>query len=177
MKIGNYTFEHCSDGMRFSYGPFIDEWDTTDSTKLYQMVVGALPETSKPKFTKEFNMNNVYVTVDGKTYKTSGGVMRIPACGEYCEINVESIMAPFNEVNLLPSIKDVIFNPPATIVFWSDDTKTVVRAQGDDIYDPEKGIAMAISKKLLGNKYDYYHTFQCYLKKWNKQQEDNSMEV
>ena len=72
-------------------------------------------------------------------------------------------------VSLTHTIKDVIFNPPATIVFWSDNTKTVVRAQDDDSYDPEKGLAMAISKKMLGNKYDYYHTFLRYQKKWDAQ--------
>ena len=76
-----------------------------------------------------------------------------------------------NEPAVAPTIKDVIFNPPATIVFWSDNTKTIVRAQGDETYDPEKGIAMAISKKMLGNKYDYYHTFLRYQKKWEAQME------
>ena len=28
---------------------------------------------------------------------------------------------------IMPRIKKVIFNPPATIVFWDDDTKTVVK--------------------------------------------------
>ena len=45
-------------------------------------------------------------------------------------------------------IKKVIFNPPATIVFWKDDTKTVVKAQGE-AFDPEKGLAMAISRHYL----------------------------
>lgn len=45
-------------------------------------------------------------------------------------------------------IKKVIFNPPATIVFWKDDTKTVVKAQGE-VFDPEKGLAMAISRHYL----------------------------
>jgi hypothetical protein len=68
-----------------------------------------------------------------------------------------------------PTIKDVIFNPPATIVFWSDNTKTVVKADGD-AYDPEKGIAMAISRKMIGdNKREYYNIFRHYLKKWEKQ--------
>lgn len=61
-------------------------------------------------------------------------------------------------------IKDVIFSPPATIVFWKDGTKTVVKAEGED-YDPEKGLAMAISKKVLGNNYSYYNTFKKWLKK------------
>lgn len=58
-------------------------------------------------------------------------------------------------------IKKVIFNDPATIVFWNDGTKTVVKAH-DEEFDPEKGLAMAISKKLLGNKGNYYNEF----KKW-----------
>ena len=61
-------------------------------------------------------------------------------------------------------IKDVIFSPPATIVKWKDGTKTVVKAEGED-YDPEKGLAMAISKKVLGNNYSYYNTFKKWLKK------------
>lgn len=68
----------------------------------------------------------------------------------------------------IPEIKDVIFNPPATIVFWADGTKTVVQCQGDDEFDPEKGLAMAISKKMLGNKYEYYHVFKHWLKKYEK---------
>ena len=115
-------------------------------------------------------MNDVYITIDGKTYKTQGGTMKLGP-SEYCEIEVEACIDPQYEVSLTPTIKDVIFNPPATIIFWSDNTKTVVRAQGDESYDPEKGIAMAISKKMLGNKYDYYHTFLRYQKKWDARME------
>lgn len=64
-------------------------------------------------------------------------------------------------------IDNVIFNPPATIVFWSDGTKTVVKAQDDDIFDLEKGLAMAISKKALGNKGNYCNE----LKKWLPEEE------
>ena len=115
-------------------------------------------------------MNNVYITIDGKAYKTCSGTMKLGP-NEYCEIEVEACIGPHYEVSLTPTIKDVIFNPPATIVFWGDNTKTVVRAQDDESYDPEKGIAMAMSKKMLGNKYDYYHTFLHYQKKWDAQME------
>lgn len=63
------------------------------------------------------------------------------------------------KANKLPKIERVIFNAPATIVFWSDKTKTVVKAQGEDEFDPEKGLAMVISKKALGNKGNYYNVF------------------
>lgn len=65
-------------------------------------------------------------------------------------------------------IKNVIFNDPATIVLWADGTKTVVKADGEK-FDPEKGLAMAISKKALGNEGNYYNTFKKWLPK-------NSME-
>ena len=62
-----------------------------------------------------------------------------------------------------PDIKDVIFNDPATIVFWSDGTKTVVKAENEP-FDREKGLAMAIAKKHLGNKGNYFEVFKKYLK-------------
>ena len=54
-----------------------------------------------------------------------------------------------------PEIKNVIFNDPATIVFWTDGTKTVVKCQEGDEFDPEKGLTMAIAKKAYGNKGTY----------------------
>ena len=65
--------------------------------------------------------------------------------------------------NKIPEITRVIFNKPATIVFWADGTKTVVKSHGKEKYDKEKGLAMAISKKALGNKGSYYDTFKKFL--------------
>ena len=66
-------------------------------------------------------------------------------------------------------IKDVIFNDPATIVLWADGTKTVVKAE-NETFDPEKGLAMAISKRALGGKYSYYDTFKKYVGRYEKKQ-------
>lgn len=78
----------------------------------------------------------------------------------------------------VPIIKKVIFNPPATIVLWGDGTKTVVKCHDEDpydewwnkkyghplySYDPEKGLAMCIAKKALGNKGNYYNEFKRWL--------------
>ena len=63
-------------------------------------------------------------------------------------------------------IYDVKFNPPATIVWWSDNTKTVVKTASDEPFDKEKGLAMAIAKKFMGNKGNYYNEF----KKWIKEE-------
>lgn len=62
-------------------------------------------------------------------------------------------------------IKKVIFNNPAIIVFWSDGKKTVVKCAGDEAFDEEKGLAMAISKRVLGNKGNYYNEFKKWLPK------------
>ena len=62
-------------------------------------------------------------------------------------------------------ITKVIFNNPATIVFWSDGKKTVVKCGSDEAFDEEKGLAMAISKRVLGNKGNYYNEFKKWLPK------------
>lgn len=61
---------------------------------------------------------------------------------------------------LTDAIEKVIFNNPATIVYWKDGTKTVVKANGEDVFDKETGLAMAIAKKALGNEGNYYETFK-----------------
>ena len=72
------------------------------------------------------------------------------------------------------AIEKVIFNDPATIVIWADGTKTVVKTQNGEEYDPEKGLAMAITKKALGNKRDYYHTVKHWTKKYDKQTKEQT---
>ena len=72
------------------------------------------------------------------------------------------------ESNMLKGkIEKVIFNDPATIVFWKDGTKTVVKASNEE-FDPEKGLAMAIAKKALGNNGNYFNEF----KKWLTEEEE-----
>lgn len=83
------------------------------------------------------------------------------------EMNHVSLIDAMNELNTALTdvsleIENVIFNGPATIVFWSDGTKTVVKCN-NDLYDKEKGLAMAIVKKFLGNKGNYYNVFRKWL--------------
>lgn len=68
-------------------------------------------------------------------------------------------------------IKKVIFNDPVTVVLWEDGTKTIVRSGDGDIYDDEKGLAMAIAKKALGNKYNYYEVFKKWLPEEKEEEE------
>ena len=70
------------------------------------------------------------------------------------------------------SITNVIFNNPATIVFWSDGTKTVVKCDERDEFDPEKGLAMAICKKYFGGG-----LYNDIFKKWIPKEETPKIEI
>lgn len=54
-----------------------------------------------------------------------------------------------------PSITKVLYSNPATIVFWEDGTKTVVKCQEGDKYSYAEGIMHAIIRKMFGNNKQY----------------------
>lgn len=62
-------------------------------------------------------------------------------------------------------IKKVIFQNPATIIMWEDDTKTVVRCTKGDQFNPEAGIALCYMKKILGNDGSYHKVFKDWISK------------
>lgn len=90
-------------------------------------------------------------------------------CQQYLRNDVDTI---YDCYDIRRFIKKVKFNPPATIVFWTDNTKTVVKCSGED-YDPEKGLAMCICKKVLGDKGNYYEVF----KKWLQKEEETESDL
>jgi hypothetical protein len=81
---------------------------------------------------------------------------------DLCTKNTAIKVTTAKNPDIKPTIKRVMFNPPATIIFWSDDTKTVVKCQEGDTYNPETGFALAYLKKLLGND----NTFNKEIDKW-----------
>ena len=56
----------------------------------------------------------------------------------------------FNKVLVGMYITKVIYQDPATIVFWSDGTKTTCKTQEPDVYSKETGLALCVLKKLVG---------------------------
>lgn len=82
--------------------------------------------------------------------------------------NGDDIIKLMNTSNKQDLIKDVIFNNPATIVYWVDGTKTVVKAHNEK-FDPEKGLAMAICKRFLGSNKSGSN-FNNIFKKWLPEQ-------
>lgn len=67
------------------------------------------------------------------------------------------------ECDLYPT--RAIFHNPATIVFWNDGTKTVALREVNDDFDSEKGLMVAILKKILGG--GEMHRWMDYLKTFN----------
>lgn len=67
-------------------------------------------------------------------------------------------------------IEKVVFNPPATIILWADKTKTVVKCQGGEPFDPEKGMAMAFMKKARGNTGRYFKEIDKWCKPYQEKE-------
>lgn len=99
----------------------------------------------------------------------------------YIDTDIKATLNAFFDTKMREQfgIKKVIFNDPATIVIWADDSKTVVKTQNGEKYDPEKGMAMAISKKCFSNTGGYYNIF----KKWvpydaaKAEEEDETIDI
>ena len=111
----------------------------------------------------EKNMRQEVLSSEYITSTTFG----IPCTRSYVDTDTAARNVAYDQMRGLVRkrfIKNVIYNDPATIVFWSDGTKTVVKAE-DEPFDPEKGLAMAIAKKHFGNEGNYYDIFREWLPK------------
>lgn len=134
----------------------------SESTKEIIERMYKIRKTNDPR--AMYNTGNIYVVIDGKAYIPETMEVR-PGFREAMEYDFSVSTDPSYVVeNTMLAIKNVIFNPPATIVFWGDGSKTVVKAQNNEEYDPEKGLTMAFFKRMHGNKGHYFEE----IKKWTK---------
>lgn len=107
---------------------------------------------------RHFTIGKVYDVIDGKITNDNGYTYN--NCDDV--IKFLSKWYGFEKVDNYSFISRVIFNGPATIILWSDGTKTIAKTHGGDAFDPEKGFAVACAKKLLGNG----GAFRTELAKW-----------
>lgn len=102
--------------------------------------------------------------IDGHTYsiRFDNRVTTYPMSSEkVCDTRLKADIIPeCLSINMrktrqtyLPWPSHVIFHPPATVVFWDDDTKTVVKCMKDEEFNPEIGLAMCFCKKVMGDGY------------------------
>ena len=64
-------------------------------------------------------------------------------------------VVPFFDKWIKPKPIRVIFHPPATIVYWDDNTKTVVKCSENEEFIQEVGLAMSFIKKLYPNRSEF----------------------
>ena len=101
--------------------------------------VGSLTVSDYTGFTVPYQSPLAYPTTDGKS----------PVSNALAE-TYANIIFPCR-------IDRAIFHDPATVVYWKDGTKTVVKCHNEP-FDREKGLAMCIAKKVLGK--DFHKTFR-----------------
>lgn len=58
---------------------------------------------------------------------------------------------PTGSWNIVPKVKKIIHSGPCTIVFWEDNTKTVVRLEEGKEYDEYAAFTAALAKKCYGS--------------------------
>ncbi len=107
-------------------------------------MLSALDANNKNKFVKVGRVEQFSMDIDSENSFELSGVL---------DFKTTEVLSK------TPKIEKVIFNKPATIVFWNDGTKTVVKATKKDKFDAEKGLAFAICKKLMGSK-DFHKVFE-----------------
>ena len=161
-RVGTVAASHEIDGVHHCW-VLIDGFDNphkVDPTIAFhdnQLApwLGDNQKTSDAAMSRYIKYKNDMKQVRNQTYSSTVKLMENL---KYLS-NKQSVFS--DTVSSIPKIKSVIYNDPATIVFWEDGTKTVVKCKNEK-FDPEKGLAMAFSKKMLGNKGNYYNIF----KKW-----------
>lgn len=57
------------------------------------------------------------------------------------------------EIETAPKVDRIIFNNPATIVFWKDGTKTVVKVAEDGEFNVYWGFCAALAEKVFGSNH------------------------
>lgn len=139
--------------------------------KLRQLNNGAMNERNQTLVGMEIriNYNEPYILSIEKKPRPQY-VVNLNTC--YPSIDISGLIKAANTIkkgfeNMFGTLRNieivkVIFNEPATIIIWDDGTKTVVKAQKGEVFDKEKGLAMAVVKKAFGNNGNYYNEF----KKW-----------
>lgn len=100
--------------------------------------------------------NDAYSYALDTIYGASSQAERITEVAEQKAKNLKDFKNRFFGGYRIPEVREILYNGPATIVFWEDNTKTVVKVQpGEEYYDPDKAFAMAVCKKLFGNKFNH----------------------
>ena len=122
-------------------------------------------------FERDIERNKNGVSINGIDVSFTDDLIDEPLLFEIKLVYEKPVKLPFlhhictiDYLNSIPEVKKIIFNDPATIVYWKDGTKTVVKCQKGDNFDSEKGFAMAFLKKCWGNKGNFNNNLRKIMK-------------
>lgn len=82
-------------------------------------------------------------------WKIGSGISNKEATNGGFKVKTEEIRKKFLPVMYAP--KKIIYNGPATIVFWEDGTKTIVKKAKGEKNNRYNAFCAALAKKLYGN--------------------------
>lgn len=72
-------------------------------------------------------------------------------CEGHCEYCCDDLYDTEPDMWGIPDIDHIVFSGPATIVFWADGTKTVVKCMAGEKYERYAGFMAACMKKMFGS--------------------------
>ena len=145
-----------------NHGVKIEAWFIRSDIACSKMVC---PTNRKTLHARAKNIINSIYGIPNGSSKWWDELKTICALTDIELISKKNSKEAYNK-HIFSEIKDIIINDPATIILWKDGTKTVVKCQNDDTFDPGTGIAMAILKKLYGNSGFYKDIFEPAIEKY-----------
>lgn len=93
--------------------------------------------------------SSIYQYIDSNTKNKENDMLAIEKSTYSFGKSINSVHFDEHITYCIPKIKKIIFNDPATIIYWSDDSKTVVKAANGETFNKEIGLAMAMSNKFI----------------------------
>ena len=168
-----YVFDSLVEEMKFRIcGCFMDKQATfVMNREMYRLFYSVAPMIKGPYW------NGIYIKEDlipdcvpwDKDEKPKGRILleyREPVYIPFDLTERRNEMPPrssnhvefyLSAIPRVPHIDHVIFNNPATIVFWKDGTKTVVKHDGKGRKDKRQAILYAFIRKIYGEGKPYHN--------------------
>ena len=183
------TIRRCMEVLKKNFHSF---WEFCKMDYLVSKQIRYLPPNSKIAYKLKFIIDRTQAPTNAEILYTSSGsevinmtdfvrVCAIYEAGDFfdrtCTINeVLSDRVKNYSQKDIPALTKVISSDPATIVFWDDGTKTVVKCQEGDTYSAKVGILYAVIRKCIGEGKSY-HNFLEQIEKFDhfvKEQRDKT---
>lgn len=152
------TIRRCMEVLEKNFHSF---WDFCNMDYLVSKHIRYLAPNSKIAYKLKFISDRTQAPTNAEILYTSSGsevinmtdfvrVCAIYEAGDFFDRTQNSHSPKYvpSLTKYIPALTKVISSDPATIVFWKDGTKTVVKCQKGDTYDIEKGILYAIIRKV-----------------------------